>query len=177
MTRTTTTCLAVALAAALTAPAAMAANGTITVEGEIKTSTCTVEPASQTIDLKMGEVDVSALPAGQRAGQQIFDITLTCMAAATGTDVGVRFGSSSFDPVSKNMALTGASTATNVTVGIWAANGTHQPMGGGTTQWVPVPTTSTPVSLSYSAWYVAAAGAAATAGTANADGEFFLVYR
>ncbi len=171
------TSLAFTLAAALLSPAAMAASGTITVDGEIKASTCTVDSASQTIALQMGEVDVAALEAGKRAGQKVFDINLTCLAGAPGAEVGVRFGSASFDPTTKNMGLTRASTATNVTVGIWSAEGTHQPMGAAATTWIPVPVTSTPITLSYSAWYVASTGAAATAGTANADGEFFVVYR
>jgi type 1 fimbria pilin len=155
-----------------TAPAALAEQLEIT--GELLTSTCRVQTTGGAISVPMGKVDLASVNASTRAGQKNFSITLDCTGSGAAQEVGVRFGGAAHGS-SGNLALTGASTARNVGVAIYDADGRHQKIGDDPTHWVTVAAGATGV-LGYSAWY-SASGQDAEAGTANASGNFVVLYK
>lgn len=162
----------ISLLAATAAPSAMAEKLEIT--GELMTSTCAVDASGGTITVAMGQVDLKSVNANTRAGQKNFSIGLDCSGSAAAQDVGVRFGGSP-DGSTGNLALTASSGATNVGVALYDANGNHQKIGEDPTHWVTIPADSSG-QLDYSAWY-ASPGQDATAGTANASGDFVVLYK
>ncbi|HDS1511323.1 type 1 fimbrial protein [Stenotrophomonas maltophilia] len=163
--------LGVALLAAA-APSAFAEELEIT--GELMTSTCSVASAGGTVTVPMGQVDLASVNAGTRAGQKNFSISLDCTGSGAPQDVGVRFGGTA-DGSTGNLALTAASTATNVGVALYDASGNHQKIGEDPVQWVTIAAGGSG-QLDYSAWYASPAQSA-TAGTANASGDFVVLYR
>ena len=117
---------------------------------------------------------MASVNASDRAGMKNFSILLDCTGAGAAQDVGVRFGGSP-DGSTGNLALTAASTATNVGVALYGAAGNHQKLGEDPLQWVNIPAAGKG-QLDYSAWY-SSAGQNATAGTANASGDFVVLYK
>lgn len=154
------------------APAAIAEKLEIT--GELAPSTCSVAAAGGTITVPMGKVDVVSVNTDTRAGQKNFSIQLDCTGSGASQDVGVRFGGTP-DGSTGNLALTAASTAGGVGVALYDAAGNHQKIGDDPTQWVTIAAGGTG-QLDYSAWY-AAPTKTATAGTANASGDFVVLYK
>lgn len=163
--------LAFSLLAACAAPA-FAENLEIT--GELMTSTCTVGSTGGTITVPMGKVDLASVNAATRAGQKNFTISLDCTGSGASQDVGVRFGGTA-DGSTGNLALTAASGARNVGVALYDATGVHQKIGEDPTQWVTIAAGGSG-QLDYSAWY-ASPGQNAQAGTANASGDFVVLYK
>ncbi len=159
-----------ALALALS-PVASAERLEIT--GELMTSTCVVDATGGTVTVPMGKVDVASVNAADRAGMKNFSILLDCTGSGAAQKVGVRFGGTP-DGSSGNLALDAASTATNVGVALYDAGGNQQKLGEDPLQWVDIPAASTG-QLDYSAWY-SSPGRDATAGTANATGDFVVLY-
>ena len=159
-------------ALALSAPA-MAEKLEIT--GEIVTSTCAVKTSGGAVTVPMGRVDLASINATARAGQKNFVIDLDCTGAAAAQQVGIRFGGLP-DGNTGNLALTG-STATNVGVALYDAQGVHQKIGDdpSAASIVTIPANGKH-SMRFSAWY-ASPGMNATAGTANATGDFVVVYK
>lgn len=156
----------------LTAPAALAEQLEIT--GELLTSTCQVKTTGGAISVPMGKVDLASVNAGTRAGQKNFSITLDCSGSGAAQEVGVRFGGPTHGN-SGNLALTGTSTAKKVGVSIYDVDDRHQKIGDDPAQWVTVAAGATGV-LGYSAWY-SSPGQDAEAGTANASGNFVVLYK
>ncbi|PTS81166.1 fimbrial protein [Stenotrophomonas sp. HMWF023] len=163
--------LALSLLAAVAAPA-FAENLEIT--GELLTSTCAVQSTGGTITVAMGKVDLASVNANTRAGQKTFSISLDCTGSGASQDVGVRFGGTP-DGSTGNLKLTAASGATQVGVALYDAADVQQKIGEDPTQWVTIAANGSG-QLDYSAWY-ASPGQDATAGTANASGDFVVLYR
>jgi len=157
---------------AAAAPAAYAESLEIT--GELMPATCSGGSAGGTITVPMGQVDLASVNANTRAGQKNFTIALDCTGSGAEQDVGVRFGGTP-DGSTGNLALTVASGATNVGVALYDGAGNHQKIGDDPTQWVTIAAGGTG-QLDYSAWY-ASPGQNATQGTANASGDFVVVYK
>ncbi|WP_367380224.1 fimbrial protein [Stenotrophomonas cyclobalanopsidis] len=160
-----------ALALALS-PTAFAEKLEIT--GELMTSTCSVDATGGTITVPMGKVDVAWVNEAERAGMKNFSILLDCTGSGAAQDVGVRFGGTP-DGSTGNLALTAASTASNVGVALYDAAGNHQKLGEDPSHWVTIPAAGKG-QLDYSAWYSSPAKNA-TAGTANASGDFVVLYK
>lgn len=154
-------------------PAAFAEKLEIT--GEIITSTCAVKTTGGAVSVPMGKVDLAAINMAERAGQKNFAINLDCAGSGSAQTVGIRFGGLP-DGGTGNLALTG-STATNVGVALYDANGIHQKIGDdpSTASLVTIPANGSE-NLRFSAWYVSP-GKNATAGTANATADFVVVYK
>lgn len=162
----------ISVLAAAVAPSAVAE--TLEVTGELMTSTCVVGSTGGTISVAMGKVDLKSVNADTRAGQKNFSIALDCSGSTGSQEVGVRFGGTP-DGSTGNLALTATSTADKVGVALYDAAGSHQKIGEDPTQWVTIPADGKG-QLDYSAWY-ASPGKDATAGTANASGDFVVLYK
>lgn len=147
---------------------------TLEITGELMTSTCSVGSTGGTITVPMGKVDLASVNASTRAGQKNFTIALDCSGSGASQDVGVRFGGTP-DGSTGNLALTAASTATNVGVALYDAAGNQQKIGEDPTVWVTIAAGGSG-QLDYSAWYASPAQNA-RAGTANASGDFVVVYK
>lgn len=163
---------ALALSLLLAAPSAFAEKLEIT--GELLASTCSVASTGGAVTVPMGKVDLVSVNAETRAGQKNFSILLDCTASGAAQEVGVRFGGT-VDGATGNLALTAASTAGNVGVALYDAGGNHQKIGEDPSQWVTIPAGGSG-QLDYSAWYASPAKNA-TAGTANASGDFVVLYK
>lgn len=161
-----------ALCAALASGPALAEKLEIT--GELITSTCNVGTSSGAVTVPMGKVDLAGVNAAERSGQKNFTITLDCTGSGAAQDVGIRFGGSPFGSTGF-LALNAASTATNVGVAIYDAGGRLQKIGDDPASFVSIPAKGKE-SLRFSAWY-ASPGKNATAGAANATGDFVVVYK
>ncbi len=166
-------CMIAALCSALAASPAMAERLEIT--GEIITSTCAVSNVGGSVTVPMGKVDLASINATERAGQKNFTINLDCTGSGSPQQVGIRFGGLPHGSTG-NLALTGSS-ATNVGVAIYDAQGVHQKIGDdpSAASVVTIPANGKQ-NLRFSAWY-ASPGRNATAGTANATGDFVVVYQ
>lgn len=160
------------LAMAATPIAAFAERLEIT--GELITSTCAVGSTGGAITVPMGKVDLVSVNAAARAGQKNFSINLDCTGSGAEQEVGVRFGGTP-DGSTGNLALTAASTATNVGVSLYDSAGLQQKIGEDPSQWLTIAAGGSG-QLDYSAWY-ASPGTNATAGTANASGDFVVLYK
>jgi len=158
------------LLAAAAVPSAHAEKLEIT--GELATSTCTVGSVGGTITVPMGKVDIATLNAATRAGQKNFSIALDCTGSGGAQEVSVRFGGSPHGSTG-NLAVTGG--ATNVGVALYDASGNHQKIGEDPAVWVNIAAGASG-QLDYSAWY-ASPGQDATAGLANASGDFVVLYK
>jgi len=159
--------------ALVVSPAAFAEKLEIT--GELMTSTCAVDAVGGTITVPMGKVDVASVNASERAGMKNFSIQLDCTGSGATQDVGVRFGGTP-DGSTGNLALNpDPSAASNVGVALYDVAGNHQKLGEDPLQWVTIPAAGKG-QLDYSAWY-ASPGQNATAGVANASGDFVVLYK
>lgn len=147
---------------------------TLEITGELMTSTCSVGSTGGTITVPMGKVDLASVNASARAGQKNFTIALDCSGSGASQDVGVRFGGTP-DGSTGNLALTAASTASNVGVALYDAAGNQQKIGEDPAVWVTIAAGGSG-QLDYSAWYASPAQNA-TAGTANASGDFVVLYK
>lgn len=147
---------------------------TLEITGELMTSTCSVGSTGGTITVPMGKVDLASVNASSRAGQKNFTIALDCSGSGASQDVGVRFGGTP-DGSTGNLALTAASTATNVGVALYDAAGNQQKIGEDPAVWVTIAAGGSG-QLDYSAWYASPAQNA-QAGTANASGDFVVLYK
>ncbi len=164
--------IAGALALAVS-PTAFAQSLEIT--GELTTSTCAVDAAGGTVTVPMGNVDVASVNASERAGMKNFSIQLDCTGSGAPQEVGVRFGGTP-DGSTGNLALNpDPGVATNVGVALYDAAGNHQKLGEDPLQWVTIPAAGRG-QLDYSAWY-ASPTKTATAGPANASGDFVVLYK
>lgn len=147
---------------------------TLEITGELMNSTCSVGSTGGTITVPMGKVDLASVNANARAGQKNFTIALDCSGSGASQDVGVRFGGTP-DGSTGNLALTAASSAANVGVALYDAAGNQQKIGEDPAVWVTIAAGGSG-QLGYSAWYASPAQNA-TAGTANASGDFVVLYK
>lgn len=147
---------------------------TLEITGELMTSTCSVGSTGGTITVPMGKVDLASVNASTRTGQKNFTIALDCSGSGASQDVGVRFGGTP-DGSTGNLALTAASSAANVGVALYDAAGNQQKIGEDPAVWVTIAAGGSG-QLDYSAWY-ASPGQNAQAGTANASGDFIVLYK
>ncbi|MHC1666759.1 fimbrial protein [Stenotrophomonas geniculata] len=147
---------------------------TLEITGELMTSTCSVGSTGGTITVPMGKVDLASVNTSTRAGQKNFTIALDCSGSGASQDVGVRFGGTP-DGSTGNLALTAASSAANVGVALYDAAGNQQKIGEDPAVWVTIAAGGSG-QLDYSAWYASPAQNA-RAGTANASGDFVVVYK
>lgn len=161
-----------ALCAALASGPALAE--TLEITGELVTSTCNVGTTSGAVTIPMGKVDLASVNSAERAGQKNFTISLDCTGSGAAQEVGIRFGGAPFGSTGF-LALNAGSTAANVGVAIYDANGRLQKIGDDPASFVNIPANGTE-SLRFSAWY-ASPGKNATAGAANATGDFVVVYK
>ena len=147
---------------------------TLEITGELMNSTCSVGSTGGTITVPMGKVDLASVNASTRAGQKNFTIALDCSGSGASQDVGVRFGGTP-DGSTGNLALTAASSAANVGVALYDAAGNQQKIGEDPAVWVTIAAGGSG-QLDYSAWYASPARNA-QAGTANASGDFVVLYK
>ncbi len=163
----------VALCAALVSAPAMAEK--LEISGELTTSTCQVSTIGGAVTVPMGRVDLTGVNAAERAGQKNFTVSLDCTGSGSSQEVGIRFGGTPYGSTGY-LALTGGATAaTNVGVAIYDAEGRLQKIGDDPASFVTVPASSKQ-DLRFSAWY-ASPGRNATAGTADATGDFVVIYK
>lgn len=155
----------------LTSPALAAQ---LEVTGELVASTCTVDGGGGAINVAMGKVDLEEVNSQESAGQKNFSIALDCSGSTGEQSVGLRFGGP-VDGSSGNLALIATSSATNVGVAIFDASGKHQRVGEQPISFVTIPAQGK-AELQYSVRY-ASPGKNATAGTANASGDFTIIYQ
>ncbi len=144
------------------------------ITGKLETSTCKVQATGGAISVQMGTVDLASVNADTRAGQKNFSINLDCTGSGAAQTVAVRFGGAEHGSTG-NLALTPTSAAQNVGVALYDANGNHQKLGDEPTTTVTI-AANAKGKLDYSAWY-ASPGQNATAGTADATGNFVVLYK
>lgn len=144
------------------------------ITGELATSTCQVQATGGVVTVPMGKVDLASVNADTRAGQKNFSIDLDCTGSGAAQTVAVRFGGAEHGTTG-NLALTPGSIAKNVGVALYDIEGRHQKIGEDPTSTVSIPANGKG-KLGYSAWY-ASPGKDATAGTADATGNFVVLYK
>ncbi len=165
-----TSSLAIALAASLAAPAAFAAD--VNISGEIVESTCVAAIAGG-VDVAMDKMDLVELKANDRVGRRDLDVTVSCPGSGAAQDLAVRFAGVATGDGS--LALTAASTATNVGYKIFDNNDTQLNINTAPVLFVSVPADGSEV-VKHSVWY-ATTGGTPTAGTANATAQMDIVYK
>ena len=171
------TALVVACGALALAPAANAADGTITINGKVLSSTCTVSNASAgNVAVTLPDVVYSAFTAsGSVAGLTPFSLNLTgCPTTPSGVVVAAQFSGANIDAATG--ALKNGTGTSNVEVQLTNSSGTA----------INLSTNPTPVNatisgtgtatLSYQAQYFQPSATAITAGTVNTSVSFTLTY-
>ena len=166
---------------AMASPSAFAADGTITINGAVTASTCTVSSSAGSKDftVTLPTVSTSTLAAaGNTAGRTGFDITLSGCTPATG-NVRTHFESgSTVDAATGRLNLTGASgVATNVQLHLTNSDGTSIVAGApvASQNSKPVALATGAATLRYAAEYYATG--ASTAGTANSSITYSIAYQ
>lgn len=169
--------LAIACGSLALAPAANAADGTITINGKVLSSTCTVSNATAgNVAVTLPDVVYSAFTTtGSAAGLTPFSLNLTgCPTTPSGVVVAARFSGSNIDAATG--ALKNGTGTSNVEVQLTNSAGTA----------INLSTNPTPVNatisgtgaatLSYQAQYYQPSATAITAGTVNTSVDFTLTY-
>lgn len=165
-----TSSLVIALAATVAAPAAFAAD--LTISGEIVESTCTADIAGD-VDVDMGKMDLVELNANDRIGRRDLDVTLACPGSGAAQELAVRF--SGVANTDGSLALTAASSAVGVGYKIYDDADAQLRINTAPTRFVNVPADGSEV-LKHSVWFCKT-DAAAQAGTANATAQMDIVYK
>ncbi|MFV0601781.1 MAG: fimbrial protein [Brachymonas sp.] len=169
--------LSLATAAVLTfSNAANAADGTITINGEITDTTCSISVNGQAPDATLTLPTVSANTlnaAGETAGTTPFNITLTGCTNATQKNASTWFESgATVDSTSGRLNNSG--TASNVQVELLNSAQNAIVAGSASQNDVPVDISSGSGTLSYYARYYATAPT--TAGTVTTTVDYTIVY-
>lgn len=166
---------------AMASPSAFAADGTITINGSVTASTCTVSSSAGSNDftVTLPKVSTSNLSAaGKTAGRTAFDITLSACNPDTG-NVRAHFESgSTVDPASGRLiTTTGTGASSNVQIHLTNADGSSIVAGApAATQNSKTAALATgAATLRYAAEYYATG--ASTAGTANSSVTYSIVYQ
>ena len=170
--------LALALLA-MTAASAMAADGTITVYGEVVTQTCTIAAGDLNKVVYMPTVAVAALPAAASvAGGTAFSIALT--GCPVGNSMSAHFlpGATISNTTGNLINQAAAPTAGNVEVALFDSTGATRILMNGAKGAQTSPAFVVPVggavSMAYQAKYYATA--AATAGKVQSTVDYNLSY-
>jgi major type 1 subunit fimbrin (pilin) len=152
---------------------ANASDGTINVTGTISDSTCTINTSSVSIPVDFGTVSSKAFTGvGSTAGIEPIKINFDSCPASI-TSAAVSFDGTSDAVNSDLFALTSASPATGVAVGLYEADGTTEIPYGSTSKSAPLTTAGG--TLSYFAKYVQTATPVA-AGSADTVINFTVKY-
>jgi major type 1 subunit fimbrin (pilin) len=172
---------AILTSAALSSQFAFAADGTITINGQVTAQTCTINgngSGSNNFTVTLPTVSTSALAtAGQKAGATPFNIALTACTPASGNVHTYFEPGPTVDTSTGNLIVT-TGGAQNVEIGL--ANGDFSAIALGAadasqnSQAVAISTGGT-ATLPYYAQYIATG--AATAGAANSSVMYTLVYQ
>jgi len=163
------------------AGSAQAADGTITINGQITDVTCNVavNGGTQNATVTLPTVSTSSLDAaGKTAGATPFNITLSGCVSATGGTLNT--ASTWFEPGATVDSTTGRlisnGTVNNVQVELLSSSMTAIKAGAATQHDTPVSISSGTGTLSYYAQYHATNGAA-TAGSVTASVQYTIVYQ
>ncbi|MDO1528967.1 fimbrial protein [Fulvimonas sp. R45] len=175
-----TSALAVAFGAAAFVPqAARAADGTVTFNGKVLSSTCTVSNATGgNVAVTLPDVPVSNFTAqGSTAGLTPFSLNLTgCPTTPSGVVVGAAFSGASIDGTTGAIKNATGAGNSNVEVQMTNAGGTAVNLN---TNPNPVNATISAggtATLSYQAQYYQPTSTAVTAGTVAASVTYTLTY-
>ncbi|WP_233838249.1 fimbrial protein [Paraburkholderia sp. ZP32-5] len=173
---------AILTSAAMTSQFAFAADGTITINGQVTAQTCTINgngSGSNNFTVTLLPVSTSALAAaGQRAFRKEFDVALTACTPASGNVHTYFEPGPTVDTATGNL-IVAAGGATNVELGI-ENNADDSPIVLGAadasqnSKAVAIAADGT-ATLKYNAVYVATG--AATAGVANSSVMYTLIYQ
>lgn len=163
------------IAALIIMNGAHAIDGNINFTGEITANTCTVDGGNTDKIVTLGSVPASALATkGQIAGNQKFTLSLSaCTGSATA--VAARFESLASGSPEGRLKLDSASSAKNVEIALFDANGVMQPVNGVVPTESYVNLDANKAELNYMAAYYAT-GQAET-GSANATVSYTLSYQ
>jgi len=167
------------MASYMLASAANAADGTINFTGSIISSACTVNTASASQTVNLGNVNSTAFGStvGTTAAATQFSINLTNCPSSV-TSASVKFDGTENATNSSILALSSGETATGVGVALYEADGsTVLPLQTASNS-ITIPTASSGTSsatLNFVAKYMSTASSV-TAGTADATTEFTIVY-
>jgi major type 1 subunit fimbrin (pilin) len=173
------TAFAAATGLAMLAPAANAADGTITFNGSITGQTCTVASSGggSTFTVTLPKVSTSSLAtAGSYAGRTLFTINLSaCSPATGGAYVNFELGPNT-DTATGGLRNAATGGATNVEV--FLLDSTFAQVKVGTPVATPTytPITAGAATLTYYAEYMAVNGAA-TAGAVTTNVDYSIVYQ
>ncbi|PAM64690.1 fimbrial protein [Stenotrophomonas maltophilia] len=163
--------LAIALAAATFAPAALAAD-TLTINGEVLASTCTVGN-NGSVTVPMGKLDLASLQSNNKSSAQNFKVTLDCAGVTGSQDVAVKF--SGMADADGNLKVTPGG-ASAVAYRIEDASGNQLKINDMPTEFVTV-SADAAYDIDYTVWFTAEAGGTPTAGVANATAQMDVVYK
>lgn len=161
--------LAILLAAA---PAVNAAD--LTIQGEIKDTSCAVSIKGG-LTVVMDKVDIEDLKGSNRVGRRALDVEVDCSGASGANDVAVKFtGLTTADGA---LALDGTGNAEGVAFKIFDVNDDQLAINATPTVFVNVPA-SAPQTIQHSVWYTkTGAGADVVAGEAYAKAQMDIVYK
>ncbi|ALA81165.1 fimbrial protein [Bacillus velezensis] len=162
--------LAILLAAA---PAVNAAD--LTIEGEIRETTCKAEINGGVVAVIMDIVDMEDLKGSNRVGRRALDVTVDCTGASGSHDVAVKFtGVTTADGA---LALNATSDAEGVAYKIYDTNDKQLAINATPTEFVNV-TAAAPQTLQHSVWYTKTGVADdVVAGKAYANAQMDIVYK
>ncbi|CAE6868896.1 Major fimbrial subunit SMF-1 [Paraburkholderia nemoris] len=177
MKKTLLSTLLAAASIAMLAPAAHAADGTITFNGSVVGTTCTINSGTPNFSVTLPPVSTSALAtAGATAGLTPFSIALTACSGGTGNATAYLEPGPTVDTATGQL-IVAAGGATNVEIGL--LNSKNQPIvagaatGSQNTDLVSIASGS--ATLNMYAQYVAMG--AATAGAANSTIQYTISYQ
>lgn len=160
------------------AGSAQAADGTISITGQVQAQTCTINGGGN-IDVSLPTVSVSALSsAGNTAGETPFQIQLTGCSSGMGTATTYFEPGPTIDTTTGYLKPSGASPAGNVEIQLLNSGGTAMALNASTaaSQGADlVDASSGAATLDYAARYIAVDGGA-SAGSANTSVTFTMVY-
>jgi major type 1 subunit fimbrin (pilin) len=165
---------------AVAAPAAFAADGTITINGQVTAQTCTISGngGGKDFTVTLPTVSASALTTpGATAGRTPFNVALSKCTPNSG-NVAVYFEpGATVDASTGRLVNTASSGAGNVQVGLLNSDNSEIRLGGAlaTQNSKPVALTGGAVTLGYFAQYVATGQA--TAGSVTTSTLYSIVYQ
>lgn len=174
--------LAVAIAAVgsiALAPTAFAADGTITFNGKVLSSTCTVSNASGgNVAVTLPDVPFSTFTgAGSNAGLTPFSLNLTgCPTTPSGVSVGAAFSGANIDATTGAIKNTSGANFSNVEVQLTNSSGTAINLSSNPNPVSASISGSGTATLNYEAQYYQPTATAVTPGTVTASVMYTLTY-
>lgn len=144
---------------AVASAGAFAYDGTITINGQVTSTTCSINAGSPNISVQLPTVSASTLTtAGATAGATPFTIALTNCTPVQGAGTAIAYfdDMDHVDMSTGNLVNTAAGGASNVQVALSTASGTPIALqSGGTQGQTPVSVSSGNATLNYTAQYKA----------------------